>query len=239
MIENILGVSVSLLHDEDLIQQLFQRIQEKQKAFVVAINPEKIMKARKDEELKTLLNKATYPIPDGIGVILASKLKRGQIKQRITGIDMMVKICAYAEMVGKRVFLYGGRPGIAQIAAEKLVQQFPNLQIAGTHHGFEQNNQILIRKINDSNADIVFVALGSPRQEKWIVANMDQLNSYVFQGVGGSYDVLAGTINRAPLLFQQVGLEWLYRLAKEPWRVKRQLSLVSFLFLALLDKRMV
>lgn len=229
MKENILGVDVSKDNYDTLIQKLFKNIEEKRKSFIVAINPEKIMKAQEDEELRNLLNSADFQIPDGIGVILASKLKGGEIRERVTGIDTMMKLCEEAAKRGKRVFLYGAKPGVADTAKKRLEEIYPGIHVAGTLNGYEKDQEVIEKTINESKADILFVALGSPAQENWIVANKDKLYPTVFQGVGGSYDVISGNIERAPEAFQKAGLEWFYRLMKEPWRIKRQLILPKFL----------
>ncbi|MEH7309687.1 WecB/TagA/CpsF family glycosyltransferase [Priestia megaterium] len=229
MKENILGIDVCSDTYDELAVKLLQDIDKGRKSFIVAINPEKIMKAQEDRELKSLLNQATYQIPDGIGVILASKLKKGRIRERVTGIDMMLKLCKEATNNGKRIFLYGAKPGIADEAKAKLEEMFPGILIVGTLNGYEKNEEVIERTINDSGAEIVFVALGSPAQENWIIAHKEKLNPSVYQGVGGSFDVISGRLNRAPAVFQKFGLEWLYRLLKEPWRWKRQLELPRFL----------
>ncbi|MFP3667394.1 WecB/TagA/CpsF family glycosyltransferase [Priestia sp. SIMBA_032] len=229
MKENILGIDVCSDTYDELAVKLLQDIDKGRKSFIVAINPEKIMKAQEDRELKSLLNQATYQIPDGIGVILASKLKKGRIRERVTGIDMMLKLCKEATNNGKRIFLYGAKPGIADEAKAKLEEMFPGISIVGTLNGYEKNEEVIERTINDSGAEIVFVALGSPAQENWIIAHKEKLNPSVYQGVGGSFDVISGRLNRAPAVFQKFGLEWLYRLLKEPWRWKRQLELPRFL----------
>ncbi|MGE1114277.1 WecB/TagA/CpsF family glycosyltransferase [Priestia megaterium] len=229
MKENILGIDVCSDTYDELAVKLLQDIDKGRKSFIVAINPEKIMKAQEDRELKSLLNQATYQIPDGIGVILASKLKKGRIRERVTGIDMMLKLCKEATNNGKRIFLYGAKPGIADEAKAKLEEMFPGILIVGTLNGYEKNEEVIERTINDSGAEIVFVALGSPAQENWIITHKEKLNPSVYQGVGGSFDVISGRLNRAPAVFQKFGLEWLYRLLKEPWRWKRQLELPRFL----------
>ncbi|MDR7245423.1 WecB/TagA/CpsF family glycosyltransferase [Priestia megaterium] len=229
MKENILGIDVCSDTYDELAVKLLQDIDKGRKSFIVAINPEKIMKAQEDRELKSLLNQATYQIPDGIGVILASRLKKGRIRERVTGIDMMLKLCKEATNNGKRIFLYGAKPGIADEAKAKLEEMFPGILIVGTLNGYEKNEEVIERTINDSGAEIVFVALGSPAQENWIIAHKEKLNPSVYQGVGGSFDVISGRLNRAPAVFQKFGLEWLYRLLKEPWRWKRQLELPRFL----------
>jgi N-acetylglucosaminyldiphosphoundecaprenol N-acetyl-beta-D-mannosaminyltransferase len=237
MKETILGVDVSTDNYDALTAKLLKRIDNREKAFIVAINPEKIIKAQEDPSLMKLLNSADFQIPDGIGVILASKFKGGQIRERVTGIDMMLKLCETAAKHQKKIFLYGGKPGRADEAKVKLEEMYPGIQIVGTLHGYEKDQQIVRETINESQADIIFVAMGSPAQENWIVANKDMLHPSVYQGVGGSFDVISGKIERAPESFQKMGLEWLYRLMKEPWRIKRQAVLPLFLIRAVTSKK--
>ena len=236
MKEIILGVKVNTENYDELIKKLFQRIENNEKSLVVAINPEKLMKAKEDQSLKDLLNRAEFQIPDGIGVILASKLNKGNIKSRVTGIDMMDRIVREAARTRKSIFLYGAKPGVAEQAAEALQFTYPSLIVAGTQDGYEKDNEIVKNKINEAKPDILFVAMGSPRQEEWIEANRDQLHPSLYQGVGGSFDVLAGNIKRAPEFFQKTGLEWFYRLAKEPSRLQRQMVLPKFLLETLKSK---
>jgi N-acetylglucosaminyldiphosphoundecaprenol N-acetyl-beta-D-mannosaminyltransferase len=237
MKETILGVDVSTDNYDALTAKLLKRIDNREKAFIVAINPEKIIKAQEDPSLMKLLNSADFQIPDGIGVILASKFKGGQIRERVTGIDMMLKLCETSAKHQKKIFLYGGKPGRADEAKVKLEEMYPGIQIAGTLHGYEKDQQIVRETINQSQADIIFVAMGSPAQENWIIANKDMLHPCVYQGVGGSFDVISGKIERAPESFQKLGLEWLYRLMKEPWRIKRQAVLPLFLIRAVTSKK--
>ena len=234
--ENILGISVSQLSYEDLKKNIIKDIKNNKKSFIVAINPEKILKARKDEKLKKLLNNATYEIPDGIGVIYASKLRKGNIESRITGIDSMEMLCKLSEEKEYKIFMYGAKKEIIKKAKENLEIKFPNIKIVGIIDGYEKDNDKIIKLINISKADIVFVALGSPKQEYWITENMDKVNAKIFQGVGGSFDVFSGNIKRAPKWMQQIGLEWLYRLIKEPKRIFRQIKLFKFLWLVLIEK---
>lgn len=229
MKEEILGVSVNTENYDELIPKVFENIDEGKKSLIVAINPEKLMKAKEDPELKALLNRAEFQIPDGIGVILASKLKKGQIRSRVTGIDMMDRVVQEAAVRGKRIFLYGAKPGVAEEAAARLQVLHPNIKIAGVQHGYEKDIQVVLNTINQAQPDILFVAMGSPKQEQWIEEHRNQLHPILFQGVGGSFDVLAGNIKRAPAAFQKVGAEWLYRLLLEPSRIKRQMNLPKFL----------
>jgi N-acetylglucosaminyldiphosphoundecaprenol N-acetyl-beta-D-mannosaminyltransferase len=229
MKENFLGVDVCNLTYEQITTSILNDIEQKKKSFIVAINPEKIMKAKEDEGLRDLLNQADYQIPDGIGVIIASKLKGGGIRERVTGIDMMLALCMTAAENGKSIFMYGAKPGVADAAAKELKKQFPSLTIAGTLNGYEKDESVIRKTINDANPDIIFVALGSPTQENWILSHMHELAPSIYQGVGGSFDVISGRIKRAPEAYQKAGLEWMYRLMKEPSRIRRQLILPKFL----------
>ncbi|WP_106498470.1 WecB/TagA/CpsF family glycosyltransferase [Lentibacillus sp. Marseille-P4043] len=235
--ETILGVNVSRETYDSLKQQLFTNINEKRQSFIVAVNPEKIMKAYRDPALRELINTADYQIPDGVGVLIASKLQGGSISNRITGIDLMMELVQEAVVQEKSIFLYGAKPGVAETASKELMREYPNLKLAGVMNGYVKDNAEIIDAINQSNADILFVAMGSPRQEEWIRENRTKLNVSIFQGVGGSFDVLAGNIKRAPALFRKTGLEWLYRLLAEPWRWKRQLALPKFLMKVIKEKK--
>ena len=235
--ENILGIDVSITSYEKLKDNIIEDIENKKKSFIVAINPEKILKARKDEKLKKLLNNATYQIPDGVGIIYASKIKKGNIKSRITGIDCMDMLCKLASDKGYKIFLYGAKEETIKLAKEKLEEKYQNIKIVGYINGYEKDNDKILKAINKSQADIIFVALGSPKQENWITNNMDKINASIFQGVGGSFDVISGNIKRAPVWMQKAGLEWLYRLIKEPKRIFRQLKLFKFLFLIIFSKK--
>jgi N-acetylglucosaminyldiphosphoundecaprenol N-acetyl-beta-D-mannosaminyltransferase len=230
--EKILGVTVCGATYDEFMSSIIYDSKKGEKSLIVAINPEKVMKAQEDPKLLQLLNNAAYQIPDGIGVVLASKFRGGKIKQRVTGIDMMLKLCETAAKENLKVFLYGAKPGVADKASEMLEKKFPSINIVGTISGYEEE-EMVVKAVNEAKADVLFVALGSPRQEEWIVRNMDNLHPTIFQGVGGSYDVLSGNLKRAPETFQRLGLEWLYRLLKEPWRMKRQILLPKFLIKAM------
>lgn len=235
--ERYLGVDVGNFTYGQLKNRILSDINNNVKSFIVAINPEKILTAQKDHELINLLNGATYQIPDGVGILLASRMKKGKIRERITGIDTFVGLCELAADHGKSVFLYGAKPGIAEKATEELKKMFPHLKVAGFLHGYEKDQDYVKQTINEAKPDILFVALGSPNQEYWIVENMDQLNVKVFQGVGGSFDVISGQVKRAPKFFQKIGCEWLYRLLIEPSRIRRQFKLPLFLFKVLFVKK--
>jgi N-acetylglucosaminyldiphosphoundecaprenol N-acetyl-beta-D-mannosaminyltransferase len=234
--EKYLDVYVSTLNYDEILADIEKRMAAGEKSTIVAVNPEKLIAASKDENVKQLINSATYQIPDGIGVVLASKLKGGRITSRVTGIDMMERLIELSAKKGYRVFLFGAKEEVVKKAKENLEAKYPGLQIVGYSNGYVNDYESLIQKINESNADILFVALGSPRQELWIKTYMNDLNVKVLQGVGGSFDVFAGHVKRAPKLFRNLGLEWFYRLVTDPKRFKRQLALPKFLWKVLWEK---
>ncbi|KMT22603.1 WecB/TagA/CpsF family glycosyltransferase [Clostridium cylindrosporum] len=227
--EKYLGVEVSTYSMDEILLKLDNVILENKKTFIVAINPEKIMKAQDDNSLLELINSADLKIPDGSGVVLASRLSNGNIKSRVTGIDLMKNICIGASKKKYKIFLLGAKPEVARRASEKLKEEINDIQIVGVQDGYFKDEEKVINEINDSGANILFVALGSPMQEKWITKNMDRLNCNIFMGVGGSFDVICGDINRAPVWMQKCGSEWVYRLIKEPRRISRVKVLPMFI----------
>lgn len=234
--EIYLGVETCNVTMDDVIREADSIIKKGKPSFIVAINPEKIMKAQKDKSLKELLNSADIKIPDGVGVILASKLKGGRIKKRVTGIDLMQNICRMASEKGYKVFLLGAKPGIADKASGILKNRYGGLNIAGVRDGYFKDDDEVISDIKKVHPDILFVAMGSPRQEYWIKKNMNKIGTPLLMGIGGSLDVICGNIKRAPKWMCKFGLEWLYRLIKEPWRIKRMAVLPKFLLKAMLEK---
>jgi N-acetylglucosaminyldiphosphoundecaprenol N-acetyl-beta-D-mannosaminyltransferase len=234
--ESILGVNVSTYNYNELINELDYTIKENKKARIVAINPEKIMMAREDKEMMGLINGSTYQIPDGVGILIASKLLSGKVTSRVTGVGLMEKLLELAHAKKYRIYLYGAKEEVIVQAKNTINQIYPDAIISGYSNGYTKDQASLINDINESKADILFVALGSPRQEKWIAENYEKLHVKVFQGVGGSFDVISGNVKRAPAFFQSTGLEWLYRLASQPSRFKRQLALPKFLFHVLMKK---
>ncbi len=208
---------------------------DKKQSTIIAVNPEKVMTAQKDPKVKALINESTFQIADGVGILLASKLKKGKITSRVTGVDMMARLLQFAKAENHPIYLYGAKKEVVELAAKNIERDYKGISIAGMTDGYEQDEAALIERINDSGAKMVFVALGSPKQELWIERNITKLqNVLVFQGVGGSFDVFSGTVKRAPALFRKLGIEWLYRLLSDPRRIKRQLNLPRFLLKVLI-----
>lgn len=235
--ETYLGINVSSIPEQEMLETIKQRVANGEQSTVIAVNPEKFIASQTNETLKRLINNSTFQIPDGIGVLLASRLKGGTINARITGVDFMQKLLRLASDENYNVFLYGAKEEVVSKAAAKLKETDPNLNVVGYENGYFDDEEALVERINDLKVDMLFVALGSPKQELWIERNMDKLNVKVFQGVGGSFDVIAGHVKRAPQFYQKFGIEWLYRLAKEPKRWRRQLALPKFLIKILFSNK--
>jgi N-acetylglucosaminyldiphosphoundecaprenol N-acetyl-beta-D-mannosaminyltransferase len=206
---------------------------------VLAVNPEKVIKAQSDPVLLRLLSSAGLLIPDGIGVVYAVRVLKGEHIERVPGAELMPAICERAAQRGYKVFLFGASRQVNEQAVVILALQYPGLVIVGHHHGYveESGMQYVIDAINVSGANVLFVALGSPRQEIWMENYLPLLlHVRVCQGVGGTFDVIAGRVRRAPAAFRRANLEWFYRLITEPRRAIRQLVLPRFTYQVFREK---
>lgn len=238
MKETYLGVDVSPLTYEGILSELRKRMAIHQQSTIIAVNPEKVMTAQKDPQVKELINNSTFQIADGVGILLASKLKNGSIQSRVTGVDMMERLLKFAAEENHPVYFYGAKEEVVTKAISNIKDKFPSIKVAGYTNGYEKDEAALVERIKESGAEILFVALGSPKQELWIKRNMEALsNVLVFQGVGGSFDVFSGMVKRAPALFRKLGIEWLYRLLSDPKRIKRQMNLPKFLIRVLFNRK--
>ncbi|MBU5669891.1 WecB/TagA/CpsF family glycosyltransferase [Peptoniphilus sp. MSJ-1] len=211
-------------------------------------NTEIVMAAKRDENLKNLINSADLVLCDGIGLVYASKIRNKPIKERVTGFDTSIKLLELADEMGLNLYFLGGKEGVAREAAQNVSEKYKNLNVVGYHNGYfnskldgesSREEEKIIDDINKLGADIVFVGFGFPRQEKWIDLHKDDINAKVIIGNGGVLDILSGRANRAPDIFIKLGLEWLYRLISNPSRIKRQIDLPKFLLAVLRDKNSV
>ncbi|WP_206459542.1 WecB/TagA/CpsF family glycosyltransferase [Anaerovorax sp. IOR16] len=234
---DILGISVDKVDMRKAISIFSNLMETEECSLIVTPNSEIIMNATKDESLRKIIASADLVIPDGIGLVYASKLLGQPLKERVTGIDFMEMILIWLQENEKSIYLFGSKPeneereAVCDLAAKKKQIQYPNLKIAGTHHGYfkpEEENSI-VEHINASGADFLCVALGSPKQEEFIARHRESLKVKAAIGVGGSFDVWAGTLKRAPEFYQNHGLEWLYRFIQEPTRYKRMAALPTFM----------
>lgn len=236
---NILGVNVDKVSIDEAVENIFDMLDERRTHAVFTPNSEIILSAYKDAEFCEVLNSADLLTADGIGVVYASKILGNPIKSRCAGFDVACGLVDRIAETGHRLYLFGGKPGIAEKAKKNLEGKYPFIQIVGTHNGYfkdSESNEI-INEMNSVGAEIVFVCLGAPKQEKWIAEHKDRIRAKVLMGVGGSLDVFAGTVERAPEFWCKAGLEWFYRLIKEPWRFKRMLALPKFALTVLFHGR--
>ncbi|HIY15891.1 MAG TPA: WecB/TagA/CpsF family glycosyltransferase [Candidatus Intestinimonas stercorigallinarum] len=201
--------------------------------YVVTPNPELVDRARREEPFRQALNGADLVLPDGIGVVYAAKLLGRPLKGRCPGIDFAGKLMERMAKTGLRLYLLGAKPGVAETAAARLEAKYPGLIICGTHDGYFKEDAPVVEAVRAAEADVVFVCLGAPKQEYWMVKNGPATGARLMAGLGGSLDVFAGVVERAPESWQRLGLEWLYRLTKEPKRIGRMARLPLFLLSAL------
>lgn len=231
---NILNINFDVIQIDDATQKLINAIENNEKCFVVTPNPEIVMIAQKDLELKKIINSADLVIADGIGIVLASKFNKIKIKNRVAGYDLVQKFFSMSK--NYKIYFLGSSSQIIELAKKNMQEKFKNINIVGAHNGFFDNEEEIINQINLLNPDVLLVGMGAPKQEKWIYKYKDKLNAKVFIGIGGSFDVMSGKIKRAPTIFQKLDLEWLYRLIKQPKRFWRMLALPKFLIAVLLKK---
>jgi len=236
---DVLGIPVDCVTMDGAVDYATHLIEEKKKGcYILAINPEKVMVLLNDMELCKTFSSAELLIPDGIGVVMAMRWLHGLQTVRVPGSEMMPRLCKMAANKGYGIFLYGSQEDVNKGSAEKLCQMYPGLKIAGRANGYlkEEDMPELIKKINSSGAKILFVALGSPKQEQWIQKWSDKLAVNIIQGIGGTLDTIVGTVKRAPAVFCRIGLEWFYRLVTNPKRASRQKALPVFAWKVIKEK---
>lgn len=193
--------------------------------YVVTPNPEFLQRAKNDGDFRAVLNGAGLVLPDGVGVTYAAKILGRPLKGKVPGIDFAARLMAWMAAHGKRLFLLGAKPGVAEQAALRLLADYPGLIICGTHDGYFKEDQPVVDEIRAACADVVFVCLGAPKQEFWMARCGPLTGAKLAVGLGGSLDVFAGVVERAPEGWQKLGMEWLYRLIREPKRLGRMIKL--------------
>lgn len=243
---NIFGVRVDKVVMEEAVALAIKWVQGKGKHYIVTPNIEFVMAAQKDPEFKRILNESDLSIPDGAGLKL-----RSDIESIIAGVDLLEELCKVASKRGFTVGFLGGRAGVAKECAECLVRKYPGLDVSfaedgpevdkegnvlsSKYYGKKTKKEPLIRNtIPISRCNILFVAFGQVKQEKWIAKNLPNIPVKVAMGVGGSFDEIAGRVPRIPSWVHQIGLKWLIRLLLQPWRIKRQLALIKFVWMCLI-----
>ncbi len=236
------GLSFDNLTVAETIDILTSRLENGTQTAVFTPNAEIVQACIDDPTLYPIVGSADLLLPDGIGVIKAAKMLGTPLKEKVAGVVVGEKLVeALSHAPTHRLFLLGGKPGVAQIAAEKLTEKYPGLVVAGVHDGYFRKdgaeNEAVLEEVRQSGADVLYVCLGAPTQEKWIHTNRSALPGVtLLLGLGGSVDVYAGTVKRAPKIFIRLGLEWFYRLCKEPRRIGRMMNLPRFYFGTMLWK---
>lgn len=237
---NILGVKVTKHTIESASDLIVKYIKDGEKRkCVFTPNSEIIMAGYRNSEFAGLLNSADMLLADGIGVVYAAKILKNPIPERAAGYDTACAALSKMAQYGMSVYLFGSKPGVAEAAGEEIVRRYPGVKIAGCADGYfdDEKEKQIIADINEKKPDLLFVCLGAPKQEKWLSDHKDELDFGVAMGIGGSLDVFAGTVKRAPEFYQKHGLEWFYRLMKQPSRAMRMLDLPKFGFTVLINGR--
>ena len=226
---DVLGVAFDDVTLEEAVDRGMALLDEEGPHLVATPNPEIVQIAEKDPEFARILADASLVLADGVGVIHAAKILGRPLKGRVPGIEFASALMARMARTGRRLYLLGAKPGVAEMAAANLQAKYPGLVICGTHDGYFKEDGPVVQAIRDSGAEAVFVCLGAPKQEKWIAANGAATGAKLLVGLGGSLDVFAGTVKRAPEAFQKLGMEWFYRLCTQPSRIGRMAKLPLFL----------
>lgn len=227
MKKDILGVKIDDININQALEIVLGWLSKPGKHYIVTPNPEIIVMAQEDKELKEIINKANLAIPDGMGLKLS-----GDIVCNTPGIDLMERLIREASENGFTIGFLGGKDGVAEKASKRLLEKYPKLKVVFAESGGEVDKDgKSLKKLKLLRTDLLFVAFGPPKQEKWIFNNLSKIPVKVAMGVGGSLDVLSGQVPRAPEVMRTLGLEWLFRLIIQPWRIRRQLSLLKYIWL--------
>jgi N-acetylglucosaminyldiphosphoundecaprenol N-acetyl-beta-D-mannosaminyltransferase len=243
MKQEILGVKINSIDVKEALSVVKECIVLPRMNYFVTPNPEFVVRAQKDEKFKEILNNAKLAIPDGFGLMLAAKYLGRPLNKRITGVGFIWKMAKLAEQENYSIYLYGAGSGVAKKASEKLRKKHPNLNIVGAESGYRGKEELsdtqVLEDIKQKKPHILLVALGAPKQEKWIAKHLESFPGVrLAMGVGGAFDYISGRVKRAPKLFRKLGLEWLVRLAKQPWRIMRiYTATIHFAYLVIKGKR--
>ena len=226
----ILGVGFDDTDLEETSEKAMELIAERRAAFIVTPNPEIVMICGKNERIRAAVNGADIVLPDGIGIMLGARILGAPLKQRLPGIDFAETLIGRVSSKGEcKLFLLGAKPGVAELAAARLEGRYEGLRTVGIFDGYFSDDSKIKEKISETEPDIILVCLGSPKQELWMSENTGKFSAGVMIGLGGSLDVYSGNVKRAPPVWRRLGLEWLYRLLREPRRIKRAVLLPVYI----------
>lgn len=234
---NILGVRIDKVDLKSAVLQVVSLLEKGSPASVFTPNSEIIYLAKDDENFRKILNSSDLNTADGIGVVYASKILKNPVTERVAGFDLAKSLLPVMNEKKLKLFLFGGKEGVAKRAKAEILKDYPDIDICGVENGYFDTSEKIIEHINAKSPDFVFVCLGAPKQEKWIYENKDKLSAKVLMGIGGSLDVFAKEAKRAPDIFIKLNIEWLYRLLKNPSRIGRMMALPKFAFEVLKTSR--
>ncbi len=234
----ILGVHIDNITMPEAVEKAKALLAEDGVSAIFTPNPEIIMAAYQDEGFRKILNEADLCTPDGIGVVYGSRILKNPVPERVPGFDLTCHLLEGIAKTGEGVFLFGAKPGVAEIAKKNLEEKYPGLLVSGVHDGYfkEEDEADIVQQINESGAKLLLVCLGAPKQERWIARHKNDLKVNLCMGVGGSLDVFAGTVKRAPEFFIKLNLEWFYRLLKQPSRIGRFMALPKFILTVIKER---
>jgi N-acetylglucosaminyldiphosphoundecaprenol N-acetyl-beta-D-mannosaminyltransferase len=240
---DVLGVGVSTIDLPAAVDRIAEWVGRGARKYVCVTGVHGVMESQRDEELRRIHNASGMTTPDGMPMVWAGHWAGASWMRRVYGPDLMLAICERAREMGWRSFFYGGREGVPERLAERLAERFPGLAVVGTYSPpfrelTPEEDAALVEQINASHADLVWVGLSTPKQERWMAAHVRRLNAPVLLGVGAAFDIHAGTLAQAPVWMQSHGLEWLYRLVREPRRLwRRYLSNIPRFLLEIARRR--
>jgi N-acetylglucosaminyldiphosphoundecaprenol N-acetyl-beta-D-mannosaminyltransferase len=229
----ILGCRLDPVDAGEAAERILQFGRDGRGAQVVTLGTEMVVQAQRDQRFRAIVNGCALSLCDTVGVLAVARLRGAPLRDRVAGVELIERLCAGAAAQGLPVYLLGGAEGVAADAASALQRRFPGLRIAGARNGYFRDDETpgVVRAIAESGARLLFAGLGSPRQEYWLAENLAATRCGAGIGVGGSFDVIGGRIERAPAIVRRLRLEWLYRLVREPRRWRRQLALPRFVWL--------
>ena len=234
---DVLGVGFDNLTLDEAVARGMELVCGEGTHYVVTPNPEIVEVCRENPAARDAVNGADLVLPDGVGVVKGAAMLGTPLKEKTPGIEFAAGLMGKMAQQGKSLYLLGAKPGVAELAGQRVTQRYPGLRIAGTHDGYFKEDGPVVEAIRQSGADVVFVCLGAPKQELWMAKNGSATGAHLLCGLGGSLDVFAGVVARAPKFWSNHGLEWFYRLCKEPRRIGRMMKLPLFLVHVKQEKR--
>ena len=236
-VADVLGCNIHCVGMDEALAIAERFLSERTPHHIVTADASAVVIAQRDEEFRSILNTADLVVPDSNGVVWACRMLGYPVRERVAGVDLMDRLCRLAAERGFSAFFYGAAPGVAEAAAKNLEAAYPGLRVVGTMHGYAPDSEesSIVARIRALRPDMLFVALGIPRQEKWIHRNKQALGVPLAMGVGGSLDCFSGRVKRAPVWLRERGLEWAYRLAKDPRKFRKVAMLPHFALMVLLQ----